>query len=140
MQKNISSRQIRETFLSFFEKKDHLLIPCTSLLPQNDPTLLYINSGMAPLKKYFLGLSQPPHPKLCNVQLCIRTGDIEDAGDRHHFTSFEMLGSWSINDYYKETAIELAYELLVERFGFPVDKLYATAHQPMRPAQSLGCP
>lgn len=125
---NISSRQIRETFLSFFEKKDHLLIPSASLLPQNDPTLLYINSGMAPLKKYFLGLSQPPHSRLCNVQLCIRTGDIEDAGDRHHFTSFEMLGSWSINDYYKETAIELAYELLVGEFGFPVDKLYATVY------------
>lgn len=128
MQKNISSRQIRETFLRFFDKKDHLLIPNASLLPQNDPTLLYINSGMAPLKKYFLGLSQPPHPRLCNVQLCIRTGDIEDAGDRHHFTSFEMLGSWSINDYYKEIAVELAYELLVEEFGFPVDKLYATVY------------
>lgn len=128
MQKNISSRQIRETFLRFFNKRDHLLISNASLLPQNDPTLLYINSGMAPLKKYFLGLSQPPHPRLCNVQLCIRTGDIEDAGDRHHFTSFEMLGSWSINDYYKETAVELAYELLVEEFGFPVDKLYATVY------------
>lgn len=128
MHKNISSRQIRETFLSFFARKDHLLIPGASLLPKNDPTLLYINSGMAPLKKYFLGLSQPPHPRLCNVQPCIRTGDIEDAGDRHHFTSFEMLGSWSINDYYKEIAVELAYELLVEEFGFPVDKLYATVY------------
>jgi alanyl-tRNA synthetase len=128
MKKSISSSQIRETFLRFFEKKDHFLIPSSSLLPQNDPTLLYINSGMAPLKKYFLGLSQPPHSRLCNVQLCIRTGDIEDAGDRHHFTSFEMLGSWSINDYYKETAVELAYELLVEEFGFPVDKLYATVY------------
>ena len=128
MPKHILSSQIREKFLSFFEKKDHLLIPSASLLPQNDPTLLYINSGMAPLKKYFLGLSQPPHARLCNVQLCIRTGDIEDAGDRHHFTSFEMLGSWSINDYYKEIAVELAYELLVEEFGFPVDKLYATVY------------
>jgi alanyl-tRNA synthetase len=128
MRETVFSHQIRETFLNFFKKKNHLLIPSASLLPQNDPTLLYINSGMAPLKKYFLGLKQPPHPRLCNVQLCIRTGDIEDAGDRHHFTSFEMLGSWSINDYYKEAAIELAYELLVEEFNFPIDKLYATVY------------
>ena len=101
----------------------------SSLLPDNDPTLLFVNSGMAPLKKYFTGEAEPPRPDLCNVQPCIRTRDIEDVGDRHHLTFFEMMGSWSINNYFKERAIELAFELLVERFGFPKERLYATVYK-----------
>ena len=115
MHKAISSAEIRELFLEFFEEKDHLRIPAARLIPNNDPTLLYINSGMAAMKGYFTGEDRPPHPNLCNVQPCIRTRDIDDVGDRHHLTFFEMLGSWSIGDYFKERAIELAYELLVER-------------------------
>ena len=103
-QRTLTSRQIREIFLEFFERKGHLRIAGASLLPRNDPTLLYINSGMAPLKPYFTGEATPPHPDLCNVQPCIRTIDI-DVGDRHHLTLFEMLGSWSINHYWKPTAI-----------------------------------
>src|SRR5262245_47918939 len=114
MQKR-SSDEIRNTFLSFFEKNDHLIIPGASLIPKNDPTLLYINSGMAPLKPYFLGEAKPPSPCLANVQPCIRTIDIEDVGDRHHLTFFEMLGSWSIGNYYKEKAVELAFQLLVDQ-------------------------
>ena len=83
---------------------------------------------MAPLKNYFLGLETPPHPDLCNIQGCIRTKDIDDVRDRHHLTYFEMLGSWSIGHYWKSSAIALAFELLTEQFGFPVDHLYATVY------------
>ncbi|MBE7169639.1 MAG: alanine--tRNA ligase [Williamsia sp.] len=137
MANQFSSQQIRETFLDFFRKHDHLLINGSSVIPKNDPTLLFINSGMAPLKKYFLGLETPPHPRLANVQPCIRTNDIEDVGDRHHLTFFEMLGSWSIGDYYKEKAIELAYDLLVNYFKFPAERLYATIYKG-NPALNLG--
>ena len=129
MNKNITTREIRDIFLRFFEGKNHLLIPGSSLIPVNDPTLLFINAGMASLKKYFTGEEVPPQPDLCNVQPCIRTIDIEEVGDRYHLTFFEMLGSWSINNYFKQHAIELAYELLVEHFGFPKAKLYATVYQ-----------
>lgn len=126
--RTLSTREIREIFLEFFERKNHQRIGSASLLPRNDPTLLYINSGMAPLKPYFTGEEKPPRPDLCNVQPCIRTRDIDDVGDRHHLTFFEMLGSWSINHYWKSTAIELAFELLVKEFGFPADRLYATVY------------
>ncbi len=125
---NFSSAKIKTTFLDFFKNKDHKLIEGTSIIPKNDPTLLFINSGMAPMKKYFLG-SPPPYPRLSNIQPCIRTNDIEDIGDRHHLTFFEMLGSWSIGDYFKEEAIELAFNLLTEHFKYPVDKLYATVYK-----------
>jgi len=122
----IRANQIMDRFLRFFVERDHFLIPGASILPQNDPTLLYVNSGMAPLKNFFLGTEKPPYPKLCNVQCCIRTNDIDDIGDRHHLSLFHMLGSWSIGDYYKEKAVQLAYDLLVNHFKFEKDKLYAT--------------
>ncbi|HAA42415.1 MAG TPA: alanine--tRNA ligase, partial [Ruminiclostridium sp.] len=125
----ITSKEIREIFLNFFVNKKHLKIPCSSIIPTNDPTLLFINSGMAPLKKYFTGEAQPPNSDLCNIQPCIRTIDIEEVGDRHHLTSFEMLGSWSINNYFKEKAIALAFELLVEGFKIPKEKLYVTVFE-----------
>lgn len=126
--KPISSKEIRETFLKFFQDKDHLLISSSSIIPKNDPTLLYINSGMAPLKPYFLGTEKPPLPRLCNVQPCIRTIDISDVGDRHHLTQFEMLGSWSIGNYYKEKAVELAYDLLINYLKFPLNRLIVTVY------------
>lgn len=123
----ISSQEIREIFIRFFEEKGHLHIPAASLIPANDPTLLFTNSGMASLKKFFVGEATPPRSELCSIQPCIRTRSI--IGNRHHLSFFEMLGSWSINNYFKETAIELAYELLVERFGFPKEKLYVTVYK-----------
>lgn len=126
--KKLTTGEIREKFIQFFEKNQHLKIATSSLLPQNDPTLLYINSGMAPLKSYFLGLENPPRPNLCNFQPCIRTKDIDDVGDRHHLTIFEMLGSWSIGDYYKEKACALAYDLLVNEFCFDPKLLYVTVY------------
>ncbi|MDQ2086245.1 alanine--tRNA ligase [Herbivorax sp. ANBcel31] len=125
----ITSREIREIFLKFFEDKNHLRISGSSIIPSNDPTLLFINSGMAPLKKYFTGEAQPPNPDLCNIQPCIRTIDIDEVGDRHHLTSFEMLGSWSINNYFKEKAISLAFQLLVNGLKIPKEKLYVTVFE-----------
>ncbi len=122
----LTSDEIAAAFLQFFTQRQHRLIEGVSLMPRNDPTLLFINSGMVPLKDYFLGIAVPPSPRLCNVQPCLRTTDIDDVGDRHHLTYFEMLGSWSVGDYYKEKAIELAYELLVEVLQFDPQRLYAT--------------
>ncbi|PIK14777.1 alanine--tRNA ligase [Halobacteriovorax sp. JY17] len=126
--KSLTSREIREKFLSYFEKHNHLKIKASSVVPQNDPTLLFINSGMAPLKPYFLGKEEPPNKRLCNFQPCIRTKDIDDVGDRHHLTIFEMMGSWSIGDYYKDLACSLAYGLLVDELGFDPKRLYFTVY------------
>ena len=126
--KSLNSKEIREKFLDYFEKHDHLKIKASSVVPKNDPTLLFINSGMAPLKPYFLAKEEPPKPRLCNFQPCIRTKDIDDVGDRHHLTIFEMMGSWSIGDYYKEKACQLAYDLLVKEFGFDPKRLYYTVY------------
>jgi alanyl-tRNA synthetase len=117
---------IRETFLRFFERHGHRRIPGASLVPVNDPTLLFVNSGMAPLKKYFTGERRPPARELCDVQGCVRTKDIDDVGDRHHITFFEMLGSWSIGGYFKDRAVELAVELLTGDLGLDPGRLYVT--------------
>jgi len=124
--KPLLSHEIRQKFLDFFEQNEHHLIKGASLIPKNDPTLLFINAGMAAIKPYFTGSEKPPSPRLANVQPCIRTKDIDDVGDRHHLTLFEMLGSWSIGDYYKEKAVSLAHDLLVNHLGFPMDKLIAS--------------
>ena len=124
--KKMSSVEIKNKFLDFFKNKDHMEIEDSSIIPKNDPTLLFINSGMAPIKNYFTGVEKPPYPRLCDVQPCIRTIDIDSIGDKHHLTSFQMLGSWSINDYLKEKAISLAFEFLTESLKIPKNKLYVT--------------
>jgi alanyl-tRNA synthetase len=127
--KYMTAEQIRETWLNFFESKKHRIEASASLVPQNDPTLLWINAGVAPLKKYFDGSEKPINPRLTNVQKCIRTNDIDNVGKtaRHH-TFFEMLGNFSIGDYFKKEAIEFGFELLTDPkwFGFELDKLYMT--------------
>lgn len=129
MTKPLTSVQIRQMYLDFFKEKQHHIIPSASLIPVNDPTLLWINAGVAPLKKYFDGSEVPSSPRLANSQKCIRTNDIENVGvtARHH-TLFEMLGNWSIGDYFKEEAIAWAWEFLTSSkwLGFAPDKLYAT--------------
>ena len=122
----ISSIEIRDKFLSFFKKNGHLEIKGSSVIPKNDPTLLYINAGMAAIKNYFTGDEIPKKRELCNIQPCIRTIDIDDIGDKHHLTSFQMLGSWSIGSYFKEKAIELAFDFLVNNLKIPVEKLYVS--------------
>jgi len=126
--KTWNSSEVRELFLSFFEKNAHLRIPAAGLVPKNDPTLLYINSGMAPLKDYFTAAAKPPQKTLVNVQTCIRTRDIDDVGDRHHLTLFEMMGQWSIGDYFKEKACQLSVDLLVNGYGFDQSKLFVTCY------------
>ncbi len=127
--KYMTAQQIRETWLNFFKSKGHKIEASASLIPQNDPTLLWINAGVAPLKKYFDGSEKPESPRLTNVQKCIRTNDIENVGKtaRHH-TFFEMLGNFSIGNYFKEEAIKWGLELLTDDqwFGFPLEKLYIT--------------
>jgi alanyl-tRNA synthetase len=129
MRRPFGSDEIRDTFLGFFTERQHARIGSASIIPANDPTLLFINAGMAPLKPYFLGEALPPAPDLCNVQPCVRTVDIGDVGDRHHLTFFEMLGSWSIGHYFKERAVELAFELLTGGFGFDIANLYVTVFE-----------
>ena len=121
-----TSKLIIDTFLNYFKENGHTQIKNSSIVPENDPTLLFINAGMAPIKKCFTGEEEPVSKRMCNVQTCIRTNDIESVGDRHHLTSFNMLGSWSIGDYFKEDAIKYAFKLLTEGFKIPKEKLYAT--------------
>lgn len=122
----LTSIEIRRIFLDYFRENNHQVIESASLVPVNDPTLLVVNSGMAPLKPYFTGERIPPGPRLCNIQKCIRTDDIDSVGDRHHLTFFEMMGNWSIDDYFKERAIKLAWKLIKDIFGFDISQLYVT--------------
>jgi alanyl-tRNA synthetase len=124
----MTSDEIRETYLSFFEQRDHLRRPSGSLVPADfDPSVLLTTAGMHPLKPYFLGLEQPPHPRLTSCQKCFRTTDIDNVGNTHrHLTLFEMLGNFSIGDYFKEGAIAYAWELSTQGFGFTPDDIWVT--------------
>lgn len=121
-----STEEIKKIFIDYFLVNDHQLIDSSGIIPKNDPTLMLINSGMAPMKPYFTGHLKPPYPRLVNIQDCIRFTDFDSVGDSHHGTNFRMMGSWSFGDYFKERAIEFAFELLTEKFGIPADRLSAT--------------
>lgn len=128
--KPMGVNEIRESFLSFFESKDHLRLPSASLVPHNDKSLLLINSGMAPLKPYFTGQEVPPRRRVTTCQKCIRTGDIENVGKTaRHGTFFEMLGDFSFGDYFKEEIIPWAWEYVTEVLQIPTDKLYVTIYE-----------
>ena len=121
--KPMGVNEIRESFLSFFESKDHLRLPSASLIPHNDKSLLLINSGMAPLKPYFTGQEIPPRRRVTTCQKCIRTGDIENVGKTaRHGTFFEMLGDFSFGDYFKEEIIPWAWEYVTEVLAIPKEK------------------
>ncbi len=123
---NIShSSELRSLFLKFFESKGHAVIPSASVIPENDPTVLFTTAGMHPLVPYLLGAKHPMGTRLTDVQKCIRTGDIEDVGDNSHLTFFEMLGNWSLGDYFKKEAIAWSWEFLTssEWLGLDPDKL-----------------
>ncbi len=123
--------ELREMFLSFFETKDHLRLPSFSLIPQNDASLLLINSGMAPMKPYFKGEQEPPRKRVCTCQKCIRTGDIENIGKTaRHGTYFEMLGNFSFGDYFKKEAIAWCWEFLTspDWVGIDPDRLYPSIY------------
>ncbi len=122
--------ELREMFLAFFESKGHLRLPSFSLIPQNDQSLLLINSGMAPMKPYFTGEVVPPRNRVCTCQKCIRTGDIENIGKTaRHGTYFEMLGNFSFGDYFKREAIQWSWEFLTKVVGLEADRLYPSIYE-----------
>jgi len=122
--------ELREMFLAFFESKDHLRLPSFSLIPQNDQSLLLINSGMAPMKPYFKGEVEPPRRRVCTCQKCIRTGDIENIGKTaRHGTYFEMLGNFSFGDYFKREAIHWSWEFLTKVVGLEEDRLFPSIYE-----------
>ena len=129
--KELTGNQVRQMFLDYFQSKGHMIEPGASLIPHNDPTLLWINAGVAALKKYFDGSEKPACNRIANAQKSIRTNDIENVGKtaRHH-TFFEMLGNFSIGDYFKADAIPFAWEFLTspEWIGFDKNKLYVTVY------------
>ncbi len=135
--RKMTSNEIRNTWFKFFENKGHLKIKSAPLVPINDDTLLWVNAGVTPLKKYFDGSEIPESKRLTSIQKCIRTNDIENVGvTKRHQTFFEMMGNFSVGDYFKEEAIEFAYELLTseEYFAIPKDKLYITVYPKDRKA------
>ena len=125
--KNLTADELRETYLKFFESKGHAIISGASVIPENDPTVLFTTAGMHPLVPYLMG--EMPHPagtRLTDVQKCVRTGDIDAVGDSAHLTFFEMLGNWSLNDYFKKEAISWSFEFLTTKLGFSPDQLSVT--------------
>ena len=110
-------------YLDFFKSKGHKHIPSSSLIPENDPTVLFTTAGMHPLVPYLLGQKHPLGKRICSVQKCIITGDIDEVGDTVHHTFFEMLGNWSLGDYFKKEAIEMSFEFLTKNLGMPIEKL-----------------
>lgn len=118
--------ELKEKYLKFFEGKGHKIIPSASLIPENDPTVLFTTAGMHPLVPYLLGEKHPAGNKLCNVQKCIRTGDIDEVGDDWHLTFFEMLGNWGLGSYWKEESIEMSFEFLTKELKLPIEKLSAS--------------
>lgn len=124
----MNSDQIRSTFLKFFEEKGHKVIPSSSLIPRGDPTLLLTSAGMVQMKPYFLGEATPPNPRLASCQKCFRTSDIESVGDASHLTFFEMLGNFSVGDYFKKDTIRWAYEFMTQYLKLPPERLWVTVY------------
>src|SRR5829696_3946831 len=129
--RRVTSDEIRETFLGFFEARDHRRLPSGSLVPATfDPSVLLTTAGMHPLKPYFAGQEPPPAPRMTSAQKCFRTTDIENVGNTtRHLTFFEMLGNFSLGDYFKQGAVELAWQLSLEGFGFKPEDIWITVFE-----------
>ncbi|MBC5991731.1 alanine--tRNA ligase [Pontibacter cellulosilyticus] len=130
----MNSAEIRQKFLDFFASKQHQIVPSAPIVVKDDPTLMFINSGMAPFKDYFLGNKPAPYKRIADTQKCLRVSgkhnDLEEVGyDTYHHTMFEMLGNWSFGDYFKKEALEWSWELLTEVYGLPKDRLYVSVFQ-----------
>ena len=118
--------EIRNKYLNFFKNHGHVVIPSAPLIPENDPSVLFTTAGMQPLVPYLLGEPHPAGTRLTDYQKCVRTNDIDDVGDNRHLTYFEMLGNWSLGDYFKEESIQMSYDFLTKELGIPVEKLSVT--------------
>ena len=118
--------EIRNKYLNFFKNHGHSVIPSAPLIPENDPSVLFTTAGMQPLVPYLLGEKHPEGKRLTDYQKCVRTNDIEEVGDNRHLTYFEMLGNWSLGDYFKEEAVSMSFEFLTKELGIPVDKISVT--------------
>ena len=118
--------EIRNKYLNFFKAHGHQVIPSASLIPENDPSVLFTTAGMQPLVPYLLGEPHPEGTRLTDYQKCVRTNDIDEVGDNRHLTYFEMLGNWSLGDYFKEESIKMSFEFLTKELGIPVEKLSVT--------------
>ena len=126
---NWTSERVRETFLGYFESQEHSRMASASLIPVGDPTLLFTSAGMVQFKHYFTGEAEPPNRRLTTSQKCFRTPDIEEVGDATHNTLFEMLGNFSIGDYFKARAVDFAVELMTEGYGIPLEMFAAAVHE-----------
>ncbi len=122
----MKSQDLRQKYLDFFKKNGHAIIPSASLIPENDPTVLFTTAGMHPLVPYLLGGDHPEGKRLVDIQKCIRTGDIDDVGDDTHLTFFEMMGNWSLGDYWKDDAIKWSFEFLTKELNIPLERLAVT--------------
>ncbi|MDY6073511.1 MAG: alanine--tRNA ligase [Eubacteriales bacterium] len=131
MNKEITSSELRQKYLDFFKERGHAVIPSASIIPNNDPTVLFTTAGMHPLVPYLMGQKHPEGTRLTDVQKCIRTGDIDEVGDASHLTFFEMLGNWSLGDYFKKEAIAWSYEFLTspKYLGLDPDNLAFTVFE-----------
>lgn len=118
--------EIREKYLTFFKNHGHTVIPSAPLIPENDPSVLFTTAGMQPLVPYLLGENHPAGTRLTDYQKCVRTVDIDEVGDNRHLTYFEMLGNWSLGDYFKEESIQMSFDFLTKELGIPVEKLSVT--------------
>ena len=132
-----SGHEIRGAFLSFFQQKQHLIVPSASLVPQGDPTLLLTSAGMVPMKPFFMGEAIPPSPRMASAQKCFRSTDIEKVGDEQTLTFFEMLGNFSIGDYFKRGAVEFAWEFVTGWLGMPPDRIWVTVYPDDREAVDI---
>ncbi len=122
----MNAKELKKRYLEFFEEKKHKFIPSASLIPENDPTVLFTTAGMHPLVPYLLGQRHPLGRRIVDVQKCLRTDDIDEVGDNFHNTFFEMLGNWSFGDYFKKEAIEWSFEFMAGRLGIDVNRIYVT--------------
>lgn len=138
----MTGTEIRQSFVDFFRARGHRIVPSARIVPENDPSLMFINAGMVPFKNVFLGVEKPAAPRVADAQKCLRISgkhnDLDDVGrDVYHQTFFEMLGNWSFGDYYKAEAIEWAWELLTKEWGLRKENLYATVYETDDEAESL---